>query len=60
MFILHVNLNEPVLRGVNAYMNPNLLDGQFETQEEPKHGLAIDASLPVDAILHKIRTALKI
>jgi len=42
------------------YMNPNLLDSQFETLEEPKHALEIDASLSVDAIVQKIRTTLKI
>lgn len=42
------------------YMNPNLLDSQFETLEAPKDALEIDASLSVDAIVQKIRTALKI
>jgi gluconokinase len=42
------------------YMNPKLLDSQFETLEEPEDALAIDVTLPVDAIVQKIRTALKI
>jgi gluconokinase len=42
------------------YMNPNLLASQFETLEEPADAVEIDASLSVDAIVQKIRTALEI
>jgi gluconokinase len=42
------------------YMNPNLLDSQFETLEEPKDALEIDTTLPVVAIIQRIRTALEI
>lgn len=42
------------------YMNPTLLDSQFDTLEEPKDALEIDATLPVDDIVRKIRTALEI
>ena|SRR5215813_8017778 len=42
------------------YMNPKLLESQFETLEEPKDALEVDATLPVDAIVQRIRTALKI
>jgi len=42
------------------YMNPKLLESQFKTLEEPKDALEIDAGLPVDAIVQKIRIALKI
>ena len=42
------------------YMNPQLLNSQFETLEEPQDALAIDATLPVDDIVQKIRTALEI
>ena len=42
------------------YMNPNLLASQFETLEEPEDALEIDASLPVDDIVRKIRAALEI
>jgi len=42
------------------YMNPKLLDSQFDTLEEPKDALEIDATLPVDDIVRKIRTALEI
>ena len=42
------------------YMNPNLLASQFETLEEPEDALEIDARLSVDAIVQRIRTALKI
>jgi gluconokinase len=41
------------------YMNPKLLDSQFETLEEPEDALAIDVTLPVDAIVERIRTALE-
>jgi gluconokinase len=42
------------------YMNPNLLASQFETLEEPADAVEIDASLSVDAIVQRIRTALEI
>ena len=42
------------------YMNPNLLASQFETLEEPEDALEIDASLPVDDIVRKIRATLEI
>ena len=42
------------------YMNPKLLDSQFETLEEPKDALEIDVRLPVNGIVRKIRTALEI
>ena len=42
------------------YMNPELLDSQFETLEEPTDALEIDATLSVDDIVRRIRTALEI
>jgi gluconokinase len=42
------------------YMNPKLLDSQFDTLEEPKDALEIDATLAVDDIVQKIRAALEI
>ncbi len=42
------------------YMNPKLLDSQFETLEEPQNGLTIDAGLPVNQILNRIRAVLGI
>jgi len=42
------------------YMNPNLLDSQFETLEEPTDALEINVTLPIDVIIQRIRTALKI
>ncbi len=44
----------------NHYMNPKLLDSQFDTLEEPKDALKIDAALPVDDIVRQIRAALEI
>jgi len=41
-------------------MPASLLKSQFETLEEPKDALEVDATLPVDAIVQRIRTALKI
>jgi gluconokinase len=40
------------------YMNPQLLDSQFETLEEPEGHLTIDASLPADEIVKSIRDQL--
>ena len=42
------------------YMNPTLLDSQFETLEEPTDALEINVMLPIDVIIQRIRTALKI
>ena len=38
------------------YMNPALLDSQFETLEEPDGALQIDVQLPPAAIVEKIRS----
>jgi len=40
------------------YMNPDLLDSQFETLEEPKDALEIDVTLSVDDVVRTIRSAL--
>lgn len=40
------------------FINPDLLKSQFDTLEEPKNALAIDAALPADQAAHEIRTAL--
>jgi gluconokinase len=37
------------------YMNPSLLDSQFETLEEPKEGLHVDASLCPEEIVRAIK-----
>ncbi len=42
------------------YMDPALLDSQFETLEEPSEGLRIDASSDPAAIVSIIRNALSI
>jgi gluconokinase len=42
------------------YMNPNLLRSQFDTLEEPKDTLTIDAGLPVQQIVEEIRAGLKV
>ena len=40
------------------YMNPNLLDSQFETLEEPDDALQIDIGSSPDAIVEIIRQRL--
>ena len=42
------------------YMNPSLLDSQFETLEEPEEGLYVDASLNPDEIVKAIKNYLSI
>jgi gluconokinase len=42
------------------YMNPALLDSQFETLEEPEADLQVDVSLSPDEIVKTIRSALSI
>jgi gluconokinase len=42
----------------NHYMNPELIESQFATLEEPASGLTLDASLSTEAIVRKIRQAL--
>lgn len=44
----------------NHYMNPSLLDSQFETLEEPADAITVDAALPADTVVAKIRQALGI
>ena len=42
------------------YMNPALLDSQFETLEEPERGVHVNASLSPDEIVKTIRKNLSI
>ncbi len=42
----------------NHYMNPELIDSQFATLEEPTGALTINASLPADTIVGRICQAL--
>jgi gluconokinase len=39
------------------YMNPSLLDSQFEALEAPQNALIVEASLPVEQIVNSIRRA---
>lgn len=41
------------------FMNPALIDSQFATLEAPQNAIAVDAALPVDQIVRKIRQALE-
>lgn len=42
------------------YMNPALLESQFQTLEEPQDGLRIDIQAPPDEIVRSIRAQLNI
>ncbi len=42
------------------YMNPALIDSQFATLEEPLDAVTVDASLPAEVIVAKIRQALRL
>jgi gluconokinase len=42
------------------FMNPELIESQFETLEEPGQALQIDASLPPGEIVERIRRQLQI
>lgn len=44
---------------VHEYMNPNLLDSQFETLEEPNLAIVVDASASVESIVASIKTKLE-
>lgn len=54
-------LIEERLRGRrNHYMNPELLDSQFETLEEPTDGLHVDIKSSPQAIVELIRAQLEV
>jgi gluconokinase len=40
------------------FFDPSLLESQLALLEEPVNAMAIDAALPVDEIVERIRTAL--
>ena len=42
------------------FMNPNLIQSQFNTLEESEQALRVDASLPPGEIVRRIRTQLRI
>ena len=42
------------------FMNPNLIQSQFNTLEESEQALRVDASLPPGEIVRRIRTLLRI
>ena len=44
----------------NHYMNPQLIDSQFATLEEPADAVKIDAALPTPDVVVRIRQALGI
>ncbi|HXT61667.1 MAG TPA: gluconokinase [Pyrinomonadaceae bacterium] len=51
---------ERLLERRDHYMNPELLDSQFETLEEPKDALEIDVTMSVDDVVRRIRSGLGI
>ncbi|MCB1110226.1 MAG: gluconokinase [Chlamydiia bacterium] len=42
------------------FFNPELLDSQFATLEEPRHALVVDVALPIPKIVSAIQQGLKI
>lgn len=52
----HTLIEERLRERRNHYMNPELLDSQFETLEEPTDGLHVDISSSPQAIVELIRT----
>jgi gluconokinase len=44
----------------DSFFNPRLLSSQFETLEEPRDAVIVDASLNVDEIVETIRAALNL
>ena len=42
------------------FMNPNLIQSQFDTLEESEQALRVDASLPPGEIVRRIRTQLQV
>jgi len=51
---------ERLAERVNYYMNPQLIDSQFATLQEPADAVKIDAALPVPEAVSNIRRALRI
>jgi len=53
-------IRERLERRRGHFMNPNLIDSQFATLEEPQSAITIDAALSPDEIVRRARTALKV
>jgi gluconokinase len=53
-------IEERLKRRVGHFMNPNLIQSQFDTLEEPEEALQIDAGLTPDEIIEVIRSRLAI
>jgi gluconokinase len=53
-------IQERLKNRVGHFMNPNLIESQFDTLEEPKGTLQVDAHSPPDAIVQLIRSKLSV
>jgi gluconokinase len=53
-------IRQRLSRRTDHYMNPTLLDSQFQTLEEPEDALRIDVRLPPDEIVTMIRNHFKL
>jgi gluconate kinase len=53
-------IQERLERRVGHFMNPNLMQSQFDTLEEPEEALQIDAGLMPAEIVRVIRNRLSV
>jgi gluconate kinase len=53
-------IQERLRRRVGHFMNPNLIQSQFDTLEEPEDALQIDAGLTPAEIVRIIRNKLSV
>ena len=53
-------IQERLKNRVGHFMNPNLIESQFDTLEEPTGTLQVDAHSPPDAIVQLIRNKLSV
>jgi gluconate kinase len=53
-------IQESLKRRVGHFMNPKLIQSQFDTLEEPKEALEIDAGLTPAQIVEVIRNRLSV
>jgi gluconokinase len=53
-------IQERLKNRIGHFMNPNLIQSQFDTLEEPKGTLQVDAHEPPDAIVRWIRNNISV
>ena len=49
---------ERLARRIGHFMNPQLLESQFDTLEEPRDAIVVDVSMAPEAIVREMRTRL--